>query len=222
MHPSPKLAFERLQLRLHSFSHRLSHHLKLPLPCLSAYMRESKKVERLRFAFSALLSVLRCLPSELDQSSLFFIQRQVEPAQSFAQFYLKQFCLAPMLKPHNKVVCVAHYNYFSSCSSLPPLLHPLIEPVVKIDVRKHRAYQPSLRRPFFTCFPFPCFQHSCSQPLLYEHCQPSVSYSVLDELHQPFVGDGVEEPSYVCIQHPVDLSLPDSYRQRVQRFVRSS
>src|SRR2546423_13084903 len=127
MHPSPKLSLERLQLRLHSLAHRLSHHLKFPLPCLSAYMRESKKVERLRFALSALLPIFRCLPSKLDQSSLFFIQRQVEPAQSLAQFFLKQFCLAPMLKPYNKVVCVAHHDYFSSCSSLPSLLHPLIE-----------------------------------------------------------------------------------------------
>src|SRR2546422_10475416 len=127
MHPPPKLSFERLQLRLHSFAHRLSHHLKLPLPCLSAYMRESKKVERLRFALSALLSVLRCLPSKLDHSSLFFVQRQVEPAQSLAQFFLKQLCLAPMLKPYYKVVRVAHHDYFSSCSPLPSLLHPQIE-----------------------------------------------------------------------------------------------
>src|SRR5258705_2079729 len=106
-------------------------------------MRESKKVECLQFPISALLSVLRCLPSQLDQSSLFFVQRQVETPQSLAQFFLKQFCLAPMLKPYNKVVRVAHHDYFSSCSSPPPLLHPLIERIVKIDVRKHWAHYPS-------------------------------------------------------------------------------
>src|SRR6185503_12584470 len=125
-----------------------------------------------------------------------------------------------MLEAHNKVVRVSHDDHRSSRFPLPPLLRPLVECVVKIHVRKYWAHHSSLRRPLFTPLQLPLFHHSRSEPFPDQSCDSSVSYPVLDPLLQPFVGDAVKEPSNVCIKHPVDRSLLDSYPQRVQRVVR--
>ena len=42
---------------------------------------------------------------------------------------------------------------------------------------------------------------------------------MLDELHQPFVVQGIEEPTDVCVEHPVHLSLRDAHPERVQRIM---
>jgi hypothetical protein len=39
---------------------------------------------------------------------------------------------------------------------------------------------------------FPTLQHARSQPFLDEPHDAPVRYPVLDKLHQPFVGDGIE------------------------------
>ena len=51
---------------------------------------------------------------------------------------------------------------------------------------------------------------------------PFVRYAMLDELHQPFVVDGVEIPPNVGVQHPAYLSRHDSRQQGVQRLVRTA
>lgn len=43
--------------------------------------------------------------------------------------------------------------------------------------------------------------------------------SVLDELHQPCVVDGVEKSTYVCIKHPAHLLRGDADRKRIQRIM---
>src|SRR6185295_1743978 len=187
---------------------------------LPAYVRESQKVERLRFPFSALPPPFRCISPKLDHPSLLLMQLQSELSHPFAQFYLEPFGIFSMLEADHDVVCISHHYHCSLCFLLPPSLRPLVEYVVKIDVRKYRAHKPSLRRPFFSTLQLPIFHHSRSEPLLHQSGDPAVPYPVLDHLLQPFVGDGVEKPSNVCIEHPVDWSLLDSYCQCVQRVVR--
>src|SRR5438128_4830322 len=144
MHSSPKLLFQSFQLRLHSLPHRLAHYREPSPSRLPADVREAQKVERLRFPLASTLPIPHCMPAELDQPSLFFMQRQLELSQSLTQFLLKPLGIIPVLKANNKVVCVPHDYYRSWCRSLPPLLCPLIENVVKIDVRQHRTNQSSL------------------------------------------------------------------------------
>jgi len=45
---------------------------------------------------------------------------------------------------------------------------------------------------------------------------------MLEKLLQPFMVDGVEKPTDVCIEHPVYLPLVQTYPQRVQCVVRAS
>jgi len=50
----------------------------------------------------------------------------------------------------------------------------------------------ALRRPRLTTCSFPVLQHARVQPFLDEPHDAPVRYPVLDELHQPFVGNGIE------------------------------
>src|SRR4029077_3109921 len=154
------------QLRLHPLPHRLAEHHEGPTSRLPADMREPKKVEGLRFALASLLAVARRMPSKLDQASLSFMQLQLEFAQPFTQLSLEPVSVLPMLEADNEVVRISHNDHCSSCFLLPPSLHPLVEYVVKIDVRKYWTDQPSLRRPLFATSPFPSFHDSCSEPFL--------------------------------------------------------
>ncbi len=49
--------------------------------------------------------------------------------------------------------------------------------------------------------------------------RPSTSTPALNELHQPPVVDVVEEPTDVCIEHPVHLPPAEPDEERVQRIV---
>src|SRR5438128_9770231 len=82
MHSSPKLLFQSFQLRLHSLPHRLAHYREPSPSRLPADVREAQKVERLRFPLASTLPIPHCMPAELDQPSLFFMQRQLELSQS--------------------------------------------------------------------------------------------------------------------------------------------
>jgi hypothetical protein len=67
MHAPFELSFHRTQLRLQPFANRLPQDRKASVaPFLSADMRKSEKVERLRLPFSALLPVLGRERAELQ------------------------------------------------------------------------------------------------------------------------------------------------------------
>src|SRR4030095_10909611 len=222
MHSSVTLLLQFLQLRLHPLPHRLAKHRIPPTSCLPANMREPKKVEGLRFALASLLPVARRMPSKLDQSSLSLMQLQLVFAHPFAQLSLEPCRVLPRLEADNEIVRISHDDHCSSRFLLTPSLHPLVEYVVKVDVRKHWTDQSSLRRPLLATSPFPFFHDSCSEPFLDQGSDPSVTYPVLDHPDQPFVGDAIKVPSNVRIKHPVDWSLLDSYSQCIKRIVRRS
>ena len=56
------------------------------------------------------------------------------------------------------------------------------------DVRQKRRGTSALGRPFLHTYSFPILQHAGIQPFLDEPHNASVRNSMLDELHQPFVG----------------------------------
>jgi hypothetical protein len=67
VHPHSKLLLQRLELRPHPLLHRLAfYHEITRLPVLPAHVRKSQKVERLRFPFTAPLSLLSGIPPKLD------------------------------------------------------------------------------------------------------------------------------------------------------------
>ena len=65
----------------------------------------------------------------------------------------------------------------------------------------------------------PVFQHPGGQPFLDQPHDAPVRHTVLDELHQPFVPQRIEEAANVGIEHPVHLLRHDAHRERIQRLM---
>jgi hypothetical protein len=76
---------------------------------------------------------------------------------------------------------------------------------------------PPPRRPALRIPELPVLQHTRLQPLPYLPNDAPVRDPVLDELHQPLVVDGIEEPTNVGIKHPAHLSRPDFHRNRASK-----
>ena len=71
MHSLSKLGLDLMKFRREPFPHRLTLHHKLPFPADATVMRETKKVERLRFPSSVdTLTVLVCIPPKSDKPRL--------------------------------------------------------------------------------------------------------------------------------------------------------
>jgi hypothetical protein len=87
VHRSLKFGFHLVQLRLHSFAHRLPHHRKSSIaPLLHPDVRKAKKVERLRLPFSASLPVVDRKRTKLQQPRFLGMQFQAELSHSFREF----------------------------------------------------------------------------------------------------------------------------------------
>ena len=82
---------------------------------------------------------------------------------------------------------------------------------VQVDVGKERRSAASLRRPLLTACPRPVFQQAGAQPFLDEPHDAPIPDAVLDELHQPAVVDGIEEPTDVHVEHPVHLPCQQAH-----------
>jgi site-specific DNA recombinase len=67
--------------------------------------------------------------------------------------------------------------------------------------------------------PILVLDHSRLQPFLDQPEHSWIRYSVLDELHHPFVFYVVEKSPHVAVQHPVDSPPPKSDVPRVQRLM---
>ena len=75
MHPSLKLGFHLVQLRLQSFADRLPQHRKPSIASLlHTDVREAKKIERLRFPFSTPLPLVDRIRTELQKSRFLGMQ----------------------------------------------------------------------------------------------------------------------------------------------------
>src|SRR5713101_8772286 len=75
---------------------------------------------------------------------------------------------------------------------LSPCLDPQVEHVMKIDVRQQRRGTAALGRPFLHPYSFPILQHASVEPFLDQSHDAPICNPVLDELHQPFVGEPIE------------------------------
>jgi site-specific DNA recombinase len=76
-----------------------------------------------------------------------------------------------------------------------------------------------LWRPLFLPYVPAVLQHARVQPLLDVTQDAPVRDPVPDELHEPSVVQGVEEPADVRVEHVAHLPRADRHRQRVQRHV---
>ena len=77
----------------------------------------------------------------------------------------------------------------------------------------------TLRNPFHCLHPEALFQHTRLQPFLDQADDPAITDPMLDEPHQPFSAERVEEGADIGVEDPVDLARLDSVRERIQRVV---
>ncbi len=207
MHSFAKFRFDFLQLSALPLAHRPPQHREHPVASLLATdVGEAKKVECLGLPLPASLSIIRCVKAELDYARFLGMQFQFELGEALRQFLVKLFGVRLVLKAHDEVISPTDDDNVAFGFCLTPVLHPEVEHVVQIDVSQQRRGTAALWRSFFTARPLSFFQHARVQPFTDEPHHALVSHSVLDELHQPFMVQTIEERTDVTIQHPFHLS----------------
>src|SRR6266852_3578212 len=215
VHSSPKLGFHLIQLRLQPFPYRLPQHREPSIaPLLYADMRKAEKVERLRLPFSTPLPLVDRMRTELQQPRFLGMQLQVELLHAFRKFRPKLVGIRLAVKSNHDVVRESHHDDIAVRLLRTPCLDPQIEYVMKIDVSQQRRGTTALRRPVL--------QHAGAEPFLDQSHDAPVRDPMLDELHQPFVRNRIEEAANVDIEHPVHFSRKQSRVERIQRLLLAS
>src|SRR2546425_1746470 len=107
VHPTAQLQLNRLQLGSQTLGDRLTLNLKRSLPSRPAVMRETQKVERLRFALPTLPSVFVRKASEFDQPRFLGMQLQAELRETTPQVAEESLGLVAMLESQDEVVGIA-------------------------------------------------------------------------------------------------------------------
>src|SRR2546421_7809192 len=124
-----------------------------------------------------------------------------------------------MLESGNEVIGKPDDDHVALGLSLSPLLDPQVQHVVKIDIGQQRRDTPALNRTDLTGYPFAVLQHARIEPFLDQSNHAPVRYPVLQELHQPFMLQRIEEALKVGVEHPLHHLLPHSVGHSVQRLM---
>src|SRR5437667_185131 len=220
VHATLKFGFHRVQLRLQPFAYRLPQHRKPSItPLLYADVRKAEKVECLGLPFSTPLPVVDRKRTKFQQPRFLGMQFQVELLHSFRKLRPKLIGIRFALESNHDVISKSHDDHIAVRALLTPCLDPQIEYVMKIDVGQKRRSTSALGRPFLRPHSFPILQHAGPQPFLDEPHDAPVCDSVLNELHQPFVGNAIEKAFDVQVEHPVHFSRQQSGVERIQRLM---
>ena len=142
MHPSLKLGFHLVQLRLQSFADRLPQHRKPSIASLlHTDVREAKKIERLRFPFSTPLPLVDRIRTELQKPRFLGMQFQVELPHSFGEFRPKLIGVRFAVESRHDIIGKTHDDDVAVRPLPTPRLDPQVEYVMKVDIRqKRRSY----------------------------------------------------------------------------------
>src|SRR5712692_1082414 len=222
MHSFAKFLFDFNLLGSFPLAHCPPQHREHPVASLlGTDVREAKKVECLRFPLSSPLSIFSRIATELDDARFLGMQFQFELSEAFRQFLMKPLGVRWTLKTHDEVIGPANHNHVAFGFCLTPVLRPEVEHIVQVDVGQQRRGTAALWCSLFTARPLSLFQHACVQPFTDEPHHALVSYSVLDELHQPLMVQAIKERADVSIQHPIHLSRQQTGVQSIQRIVRT-
>ncbi len=112
---------------------------KVPVPVLPADVRESQKIERLGLAFSSLFPVLFGKPPELNPARFVWVQFQPKLPQPFPEIFQETVCFGLVLESEDIVIRVSDDNHVASRALLAPGVHPEVEYIMQIDIRKQSA-----------------------------------------------------------------------------------
>jgi len=112
-------------------------------------MREAQEIEGIRFPETLGCSVAGGEPSKLDQPGLVGVQLQAELREPLTEIAEELLGVAKILEPNDEVIGEPHHDYVASGTSTPPLMGPLVECVMKVDVgeqrRRHASYNVAKR-----------------------------------------------------------------------------
>ena len=133
------------QLGPHPFADRfaLQDH-EGPVPVLPADVRESQKVERLGLSFSSLFPVSSRQTARTQSGASCPGVVPVRTSAAVSQISRNRSASARCSKPEDIVIRVSDDNDVASRALLAPGVHPQVEHVMQIDVRKQRRSHRSL------------------------------------------------------------------------------
>src|ERR1035438_899798 len=206
----------------HPLLRREANDLELSSSVCSTTMREPQKVERLRpFLPLAPPSVGRKSP-ELDQPRFIGVKNQRELCEPFPQVCQKGPRRLFLLKAHYTVVRITDNDDCSPPWLFTPVLNPLIEGVMQIDIRQQGRYHGSLRSALCRGYSASVLDHARFEPFADQTENPLIGDPVFEKPKHPAVIDFIEKGPNVGVQYPVHLPALDSDRERVQRIVLSA
>src|ERR1700676_5464150 len=125
-------------------------------------------------------------------------------------------CVRLMLESRDDVIRIADDNHLAVCPFLAPHVHPEIESVVEVDIRKKRWNHRTLWTTCLRVRPFAFLHHPSVEPFLDQPQDAGVSDAMLPELDQTTLVEVIEKSSNVGIQNVVYLLLQEHIRQRIQ------
>jgi hypothetical protein len=166
-------------------------------------MGKAQKEEGLRSSLAPARPVRRSEPAELDQAGLAFMKAESELGETFAQGLQQSLCVASIFAEQD--VIIGESNETDVPSRLPPLplLYPLIEAVVQIDVGEDRADPRPLRSSGLRRHMHTVFQNAGPQPQADEPEDTRVADPMRDHPFHPGVINAPEEVSDVRVDDPV-------------------
>jgi hypothetical protein len=191
-----KTPFE-LSFKLHKFSsnplaNAMSEHRILSILGPAAYVGKTKKIKRLRFSFTLAFAILGCKPAKFYQPRFVLMELQAKLQKTFAKVGQESFSVLPELETNHEVVAKPDDDNIATGMLSPPLVSPQVQHVMQGDVCKQGTDTSSLRYALFTTRHCTILKHACVEPLLDVSQDALVRDTVLNELHQPLVVDGVK------------------------------
>ncbi|MDF1591855.1 MAG: hypothetical protein P1P89_10105 [Desulfobacterales bacterium] len=213
--------------KLHKFcpyplANAMSEHHELPVLSLTAYMGKTEKIERFRFSFILTFTILGSKSAELDQPCFVLMKFQVKLQKTFPKISQEPFSVFAVLKANHKVIAIPDDDNLTTGMLGPPLVSPQIKHVMQVGVGQQGTDTSSLWYALFIMRHRTLFKHACVEPLLNVPQDALVRNPILNELFQPFVGDGIKIATNVCIKHPAYLSRHNCPIQGVERIMRFS
>ena len=218
----PQRGLELAQLRLQLLPDRLSHYREPAVLLLPADVREAEEVEGLRLPLAAAPSALgrERARTRSDASSPGAAPDRTSQNARAAPPGTARRPLGTGTPRRSRQHNARRSRRRAPASSA--IVHPEVEDVVQEDVGQERRYAPPLWRPLLTPCPLPVLQHPGVEPFVDQAQEAPVCDPVLDELHQPTVVDGIEEPrmSASSTQFTCFVWIPSV--QRIQRIMRAA
>ena len=224
MPAAPEFEPKLPELDLQPLTHRLPQHRELPLPGRRAAMREAQNGDRLSRSSPrhALAGGGGRKAPKLDEVRLVGVEGEARPAETAHPGW-------PGTAPRRARRCEGQDGSGPWTADDVTLgVHAVSNGGPNGRTRSGgrrwtavRTDTPGLYRHELAAGPSSRFPHTRGEPFLDEPPDASVTYTALDKLHQPFVVEGVKEPTNVRIEHPVHLLRQQPDRQRVQRPVRT-